>query len=77
MFSYDYDNDNSITNEVHDFSTGLNYVMKPFTGKCEVKDIPRGSDTSIYANDIKLRDPQEFFELDDTNPQYIGRVRYF
>ena len=75
LFRYDTDNNDFVVTEVHDFSTGLNYVMNKFTGNCTIAKIPEGIDTDMIGDQIKMRDPADFFDLENTNFQYSGRRR--
>jgi hypothetical protein len=65
-----------MTTEVHDFATGLNYVIEKVNRNCEVKPLTAGLDSIQFkGNEIKMKDPQAFFDLNDSDFQYVGKVK--
>jgi hypothetical protein len=67
-------NNNPLT-EVHDFNTGLRYVIDKFRGNCTLTVLdPEYFDSDASSGtSIKLKDPQAFFNLDGPDVQYTGQ----
>ncbi len=49
--------------------------MNKFTSNCTIRKIGESIDTIKDSNNFRLKDPLEFFDLKDTTPQFVGRVR--
>ena len=76
VFRYVYSSANSVSNEVHDYTTGLKYAFNRKTGTCSISVIDGSSiDTTKNGSYVALRDPTQFFDLDNSNYQYVGMVK--
>lgn len=61
--------------EVHDFSTGLIYKIDSASGNCTETPIdPNGIDAVSADGLTNIRNPEQFFDLDNVKYQYNGEV---
>lgn len=75
LFRYVYSSANSISNEIHDYETGLKYTFDRKSGRCNISPIDGSSiDTNKNGSYVYLRDPTQFFDLENSNYQYVGMV---
>lgn len=65
--------------EIHDFSTGLNYIYNKLTGECNIQDLTISIDsefTTVNGSTVlEIRNPAALFGADGTDYQYVGLVR--
>nr|XP_022308560.1 uncharacterized protein LOC111114516 [Crassostrea virginica] len=59
--------------EIHDFNTGVAYIIDTMYGNCTVKPIQQTFDTKyVDKNHLKIRNAREFFYFDVINYTYQG-----
>ncbi|XP_041346986.1 uncharacterized protein LOC121366718, partial [Gigantopelta aegis] len=60
--------------EIHDFNTGVAYIMDPMVGNCTVRRIEPGSfdDKSVDPHHVRIRTSKEFFYTDASIVTYEG-----
>lgn len=70
-----YSSANSISNEIHDFNTGLVYKTDRKTGNCLVSNITGSSVDSLKNGSfIYERNPSQIFDLEESSAQFVGLV---
>ncbi|XP_050399409.1 uncharacterized protein LOC126816707 isoform X1 [Patella vulgata] len=61
--------------EIHDFNTGVAYIIDNMIGNCSMVPIEQGDfdDTTVNAHTVRMRTAKEFFSTDNTVVTYEGR----
>ncbi|CAF0782421.1 unnamed protein product [Brachionus calyciflorus] len=76
LFRFDYDKANQAFSEIHDFTTGLNYIINRKTGECKIDILKAGQvDSQLNGTNVEIRDPSAFFDFDGADFQYVGERR--
>ncbi|CAF0782441.1 unnamed protein product [Brachionus calyciflorus] len=76
LFHLVYSSANSISNEIHDFNTGLRYTFDRKTGSCTIAPLTNSElDVGKNGSYVYLRDPKEMFYFENKNYQYVGIKR--
>ncbi|RNA06607.1 EF-hand domain-containing D1 [Brachionus plicatilis] len=76
VFHMAYSSANSISNEIHDFNTGLVYKTDRKTGNCLVSNITGSSVDSLKNGSfIYERNPSQIFDLEESSAQFVGLKR--
>jgi hypothetical protein len=78
----DYVLDNKNIREIHDFNTGLSYLIEKDYKKCTVLTINENDDNFnedafIENGKIQMRTPLGYFSFDVKDWQYVGAVKLF
>ena len=59
---------------VHDFNTGIAYIMDPEIGNCTIQPIQKaGYDDKDVGQGVRIRSPSEFFDLGKYHYVYVGQ----
>ena len=64
-----------VQTEIHDFFTGLNYKYDRKFGNCTVSKLTSADiDSIVVDGQVVIRNPNQFFDLEGVNYQYVGLV---
>lgn len=70
-----YSSANSLSDEIHDYNTGLAYTFDRMTGNCIISNITGSSiDSTKNGSFVYLRNPNQIFNLGESNAQFVGLV---
>lgn len=78
LFKQTMNGNNELITVLDDYHTGIRYTLSELNGTCFVDKIdPAGIDATVDENGfVKIRNPEEFFDLDNANYTYSGKVSY-
>lgn len=74
LFRIDYNNKGLPVHEVHDFRTGLRYLITLYKYNCSITALGDGVDAASEGLGYRIRNPKEFFDLEGVPVQYVGPV---
>ncbi|PAA68188.1 hypothetical protein BOX15_Mlig021983g1 [Macrostomum lignano] len=58
---------------IHDFRSGISYIRNEDMGNCTIERLTQPDwDSQKDGNQLRIRTPQQFFDLDSPNVQYKG-----